>query len=140
MKIRGTDVHSSSVACLKNRLLAVCNWLPAFPPPWNWLPVVIVTEDTGVVGKRGSRIPGRPRGSGLAGICHALPRLTMLRPPSPGRRAASRFRVSTYMGARRFHARYTQLLLSGERRALTPRVRHRTARHTTPGLQTQPVP
>src|SRR5271165_270272 len=77
----GTVVHAVSVVRLNFTTLPSCSWLPGFPPPWNWLPLKMVTLGTGSVGKTGSRMPALPNGSGLLGRCHALPRFTMWNPP-----------------------------------------------------------
>ena len=73
----GNSLHAAWAARLKNRLLPTPSWLPAFPSPRNWLPVTMVTSIPGTSAPAGSRMPERPRGSGSAGICQALPRFAM---------------------------------------------------------------
>ena len=54
-------------------MLSTCNWLAPLAPPWNWLPLKIVTAVSGKMAPNGMRMIGTPGSSTLAGMCHALP-------------------------------------------------------------------
>src|SRR5205807_507189 len=77
----GKEAQSASAARLKTRRLPACNWFPGLPAPWNWLPLKMVTAIPGTIPPTGSRMPARPGGSGLPGMCHALPRFAILVTP-----------------------------------------------------------
>ena len=62
-KASGTVVQSGPAPTWNTTALPSCSWLPAFPPPWNWLPETMVSTAPGTTAPTGSRIPANPRGS-----------------------------------------------------------------------------